>query len=98
MSHDDLVEALRSLAGLVEVGHGSANFHLRSTPFLHFHDHPNGMYADVRLGGGDFRPVWVSTPSERLELLALVHDHVEQLDRSTKRNREGARSRSRRRR
>jgi hypothetical protein len=96
MTHEDLVDALRAIDALEGVGQGSANFHFRSRMFLHFHENPEGLYADVRLGRGDFQPVWVSTPGERLELLALVHDHIEQLDRSMKRDRDRERSRCQR--
>lgn len=84
MSHDDLVAALRSVEGLMDVGGDRPNFHFRSRPFLHFHSPANGTYADVRFGHGDFEPVWASTPQERQELLARVYDHVERLDRSRK--------------
>ena len=96
MSHEDLVDALRAIGGLTDLGQGSPNFHFRSRPFLHFHDHGDGIYADVRLGR-DFQPVWASTPGERLELLAVVLDHVEHVGRSTKRDRDRP-NRSRRRR
>jgi hypothetical protein len=87
MSHDDLVAALRAIEGLVDVGQDPPNFHFRSRPFLHFHDHAEGTYADVRFGQGDFEPVWASTPQERQQLLARVCDHVERLDRARKPNR-----------
>lgn len=76
MSHGDLVDALRSVEGLVDVGHDPPNFHLRGRPFLHFHRVQDGTYVDVRLGE-DFEPVWASSPAERQILLALVCDHVE---------------------
>src|SRR5262245_5207725 len=79
MTHEQLVEALRAVEGLVDVGRNPPNFHLRSRPFLHFHSHDDGMYADVRFGNGDFEPVWCSTPLERQALLARVCDHVESL-------------------
>ena len=97
MSHEDLVEALRGIDGLDDVGQGSPNFHFRARPFLHFHHHPDGTYADVRLGRGDFQPVWVSTPSERLELLGLVHEHVEEVNRTTKQGRDRSNRHRRRR-
>ena len=97
MSHEELVDALRAIDGLDDLGQGAPNFAFRSRPFLHFHEHPDGIYADVRLGGGDFQPVWVSTPGERLELLALVHDHVEQVNRSRKQGRTGSKRHRRRR-
>jgi hypothetical protein len=97
MNNEDLVEALRAIDGLDDLGQDPPNFHFRSRPFLHFHDHPDGIYADVRLGRGDFEPVWVSIPGKRLELLALVYDHVEHVNRSTKRGRDRS-NRNRRRR
>jgi len=61
MTHEQLLDALRALDGLVDVGHDPPNFHFRSRPFLHFHVHDDGMYADVRFGNGDFEPIWAST-------------------------------------
>lgn len=81
MTHDELVQALRAVDGLVDVGHDPPNFHLRGRPFLHFHEHADGTYADVRLGPGDFEPVWAGSPQERLELFALVCDHVDRIHR-----------------
>jgi len=97
MSHEELVDALRALDGLVDVGGDPPNFQFRSRPFLHFHTSDEGTYADVRFGTGDFEPVWASTPQERLELLARVADHVEGLTRSTKSGRDRPARRSRRR-
>jgi hypothetical protein len=93
MSHDDLVAALRAIEGLVDVGKDPPNFQFRSRPFLHFHIHPDGMYAHVRFERRGFEPVWSSTPSERIDLLARVLDHIEHLDRGrkTKRSRPGRR-------
>jgi hypothetical protein len=80
MTHVELVEALRAIDGLVDVTGGQTdrpNFHLRHKPFLHFHINPDGdIYADVRLGGGDFKPVWASTPAEREDLLRRVRKQV----------------------
>jgi hypothetical protein len=82
LSHDDLVDALRSMDDLQEVGR--ERFHFRSREFLHFHAGDRGNYADVRFGTGDFEPVWASTPTERAELLARVYDHVERVGRRGK--------------
>jgi hypothetical protein len=84
MTHEQLVDALREVDGLVDVkgGHDDRpNFHLRHKPFLHFHVDPGGggMYADVKLAGGptaDFEPVWASTPAERDELLRRVRKQI----------------------
>jgi hypothetical protein len=78
MDHDDLVAALRAIDGLVDVGRDPPNFHFRGRPFLHFHRSEEGTYADVRFGG-DFEPVWASSPQERQILLALVWEHVESI-------------------
>jgi hypothetical protein len=91
MSHHELVAALRATEGLVDVGGDRPNFHFRSRPFLHFHSHADGTYADVRFGRGDFEPVWASTPQERRELLARVCDHIERLDHARKSNRRRSR-------
>jgi hypothetical protein len=107
MTHEQLVDALRAIDGLVDVGIDPPNFHFRSQPFLHFHrSDDGGTYADVRFGGGDFEPVWASNPGEREQLLARVIDHVEGLaqarkwdrdrgQRSTRSTRAGGRARRR---
>ena len=84
MSHEELVEGLRAVEGLRDVGKTHPVFHYRSKPFLHFHDSPTGRYADVRLGHGDFEPVWASTGVERSALLAKVSKHIEKLERARK--------------
>lgn len=89
MTHAELVEGLRAIEGLVDVTGGDANrpnFHLRHKAFLHFHADTdgNGIYADVKLGGGpsaDFEPVWASTPPERADLLRRVRKHVRRASR-----------------
>jgi hypothetical protein len=47
-----LLERLRGMPGLVEKSTGV--FYLRSKAFLHFHEDPAGIFADVRLGGVEF--------------------------------------------
>jgi len=94
MTHEQLLDALRAVDGLIDVGRDPPNFHFRSRPFLHFHMHDDGMYADVRFGSGDFEPIWASTPLEREELLARVSDHVERLQ-GLKKARRGSSDRGR---
>lgn len=85
MTFNDLVAGLRAVEGLRDVGKGHPNFQYRSRPFLHFHASTDGaVYADVRLGRGDFEPLWASTPTEREALLAKVVRHVERLERARK--------------
>lgn len=83
MTHAELVEGLRAIEGLRDVGKTHPVFHYRSKPFLHFHDRPDGCYADVRLGS-DFEPLWASTGRERDALLAKVAKHIEKLERARK--------------
>jgi hypothetical protein len=42
-----LLQRIRSFDGLVEKSPGI--FYRKSKPFLHFHDDPSGIFADVRL-------------------------------------------------
>jgi hypothetical protein len=84
MTHEQLVAALRSVGGLVDVGREHPNFQFRGKSFLHFHSADAGTYADVRFGSGDFEPMWAASPRERLELLARVLDHVERVKRPRK--------------
>jgi len=66
---EPLLRELRTVDDLVEKKRGV--FYRRSRAFLHFHDDPSGLHADVRLGD-DFQRVRVETDPERAELLALV--------------------------
>lgn len=50
-------------------------FYLRSRAFLHFHEDPAGIFADVRLGE-DFTRMRVATARERRALLAAVDAHL----------------------
>jgi hypothetical protein len=85
MTHDDLVDALRRLDALRDVGTAAhPNFQFRGRPFLHFHAHEGGTFADVRLGGGDFQRVWAATPDDRRELLERVTRHVTRVERGRK--------------
>ena len=88
ITHAELLVALRSIEGLVDVTRGQGdrpNFHLRNRPYLHFHQTSEGeVYADVRIGGGpssDFEPMWASTPAEREALLRRVRKHVRRVHR-----------------
>jgi hypothetical protein len=47
-------------------------FYRGSLAFLHFHQDPAGLFADVRLGGPDFTRLRVSTRAEQRRLLGAV--------------------------
>jgi hypothetical protein len=65
----DQLEELRSTAGLIEKKRGV--FYRKSEAFLHFHEDPSGLHADVRVGA-EFERLRVETKKERAALLALV--------------------------
>jgi hypothetical protein len=66
---DELLEELRSTPDLIEKKRGV--FYRKSKAFLHFHEDPSGLHADVRVGA-DFERRRVETGKERAALLALV--------------------------
>jgi hypothetical protein len=66
---EPLLERLRSVPGLVEKRRGI--FYRRSKAFLHFHEDPSGIHADVRFGE-EFERVRVGTNVERETLIARI--------------------------
>jgi hypothetical protein len=56
-----LLEELRKIAGLVERKRGI--FYQGAAAFVHFHEDPAGMVADLR-SGADFERYAVNTPAE----------------------------------
>jgi len=60
----------RSLVGLTERTPGV--FYHRSRAFLHFHGHPDGIFADVRLRGDEFERMPVSSRGAQAALLRRV--------------------------
>lgn len=66
-----LLAELRALGGLVERKPGT--FYRRGSAFLHFHEDPAGLFADVKLGGKQFSRLPVNTTAEREALLAAVY-------------------------
>jgi hypothetical protein len=65
-----LLEVLRRFPGLVEKKPGI--FYLKSKAFLHFHDDPTGIFADVRLVGDAFERFAVNTGNEQDALLERI--------------------------
>ena len=66
---EPLLERLRSVPGLVEKRPGI--FYRRSKAFLHFHEDPSGLHADVRFGD-EFERVRAETEPEREKLMARI--------------------------
>ena len=70
-------------------------FELNSRPFLHFHDDPSGVFADVRLAEGFVR-LPVTSGSEQADLLGRIDDCVSAVEtRETDRRRRRGRGESR---
>lgn len=74
---EPLLRTLRGFGVLEEAR--TAAFHLDGRDFLHFHDEPDGLYADVRLARGRAR-LPVNTPGEQAELLARLDDTLSSLE------------------
>ena len=67
---EDLLTSLRELDGLREKKRGV--FYRKSKAFLHFHEDPAGLFADVRLDGVTFDRCAVNSKKDQRELLARI--------------------------
>jgi len=67
---DPLLVRLREIPGLVERTPGA--FYFRSKAFLHFHEDPAGIFADVKLDLTDFERLPVRTRAEQTRLVRQV--------------------------
>ena len=68
---EPVLAAVRALPGPVERKRGV--FYLKSKAFLHFHEDPAGLFADLRdAQGKDFDRIDVTAEPGRVQLLALV--------------------------
>ena len=65
----DLLASLRTHPALVEKRPGI--FYVRGKAFLHFHEDPAGLFADLRLGS-DWQRFPVNSRDEQAELLAVI--------------------------
>lgn len=63
---EPLLLRLRTLPGLVERKPGI--FYRQAAAFLHFHEDPDGLFADVKLGGEGFERLPVSSATEQAAL------------------------------
>lgn len=69
-----LLNDLRKVEGLVEKKRGI--FYRKSRAFLHFHEDPSGLFADLRLAGGEFDRHDVTDKAGQAALLSLVQQGV----------------------
>jgi len=65
----DLLGGLRTRTALIERRPGI--FYVNGRAFLHFHEDPAGLFADLRLED-DWHRFPVNSPEERAELLAAI--------------------------
>ena len=70
---DALLDHLREMAGLEEKRLGI--FYFKSKAFLHFHEGPAGLFADLRVAG-DWQRYPVSAAGERQILLDAVQQEL----------------------
>ena len=70
---EPLLVRLRALPGLIEKKPGI--FYLKSSAYLHFHEDPAGLFADVRLAGKEFDRFAVSTRQQQDALFKRVRAH-----------------------
>jgi hypothetical protein len=74
---EPLLEEIRALDGLVERKRGI--WHRRSRAFLHFHEDPEGFFADLRQGAGFVRHR-VSTAAEQRAFLRALRRSLADLE------------------
>jgi hypothetical protein len=88
-----LLEELRTRPVLRERRPGI--FELKSRAFLHFHDDPAGVFADVRLAEGFVR-LRVTSRSEQSDLLDRIDECLSTIESRAERRRERVRRGDRR--
>ncbi len=70
-SLEPVLVQLRSFPELTERSRGT--FYKKSQAFVHFHEDPAGLFADVRLvPGGEFTRMRVSTKAEQRAFMTAV--------------------------
>ena len=71
---DSLEPVLAQLRGCPELTERSrGTFYKKSQAFVHFHEDPAGLFADVRLvQGGEFTRMRVSTKAEQRSFMTAV--------------------------
>jgi hypothetical protein len=73
-SIEPLLASLRAVEGLKEKKRGV--FYAGGRACLHFHEDPAGIFADLRLGPGDWERFPVASPAEQQALLARLQTPI----------------------
>src|SRR6185369_12107452 len=55
------------------------SFYRKSKAYLHFHEDPSGIYADVKLSGTEFTRFPVTTAPEQDHLLSVIVENLQTL-------------------
>jgi hypothetical protein len=71
----DLLNEIRKLPGPVERKTGI--FYLRGKALLHFHEDPEGLFADLRMNGLEFTRFPVNSNAEKTYLLESLREVVQ---------------------
>jgi hypothetical protein len=72
---EPLLAELRALPGMVEKKRGV--FYRKGRSFLHFHEDPKGLFADIGGGpDGDFERIDVTEAPGRARLLAIARPRL----------------------
>jgi hypothetical protein len=66
---DDLLVKVRAYNVLIEKNRGT--FYRKSSAFLHFHEDPQGLFADIR-AGADWQRFPVTTKAQQKTLLGVI--------------------------
>lgn len=72
---EPLIVRIRALPGLAEKARGV--FYRKSRAFLHFHEDPRGLFADIRIEGEDFERIDVTGPDGADRLVAMAKAAVD---------------------
>jgi len=67
---EPLIARVRDLPGLTEKARGT--FYRKSRAFLHFHQDPKGLFADIRVASEDFERIDVTDADGADRLIELA--------------------------
>jgi hypothetical protein len=71
---EPLLAQIRALGGLQEKRRGV--FYLKARAFLHFHEDPAGLFADLRVAGDDFERLKVDERAGAQTLVERAAAHL----------------------
>lgn len=71
---DPLLADLRSMPGMIEKSRGV--FYRRGKAFLHFHEDPKGLFADLRNAEGDFDRLDVTAEAAWPRLVEMARSRL----------------------